>query len=97
MAELLRKALAAPYVDEAGSPTGHTRAERLAEVYVDLALGGHFAALQWIVERTEGKVTERVEQVIGGTIEHRARVDPETVEAVLAEYARAGGALPGGG
>jgi hypothetical protein len=100
MAERLRAELTRPYVTPEGEATTLTNAERIAEVYVAQALDGNLAAAQWIVDRTEGKVAERVQQTLGATVEHRAprsSLDPGTVDAVLAEYARAGGALPGGG
>lgn len=60
MADLIRAELAKPY---AGAMTNK---ERIAAVVVAQAAKGNLAALAWLVDRTEGKVTEKVEQ--SGTV-----------------------------
>jgi len=42
--------------------TGQTRAERLAELLMSLAEGGDKQAIQYLIDRLDGKPKERVEQ-----------------------------------
>lgn len=62
-----------------------TRKERALEVIWEQACKGNLQALQWIVDRTEGKVPDKVEQTVNGTVNHA--VDSKTVKAVLSAYA----------
>ena len=67
IAALLREELARPYQG------AQTNKERIVAVVVAQAAKGNLAALAWIAERTESKVTDKVEQ--SGTVTTRIRVD----------------------
>jgi hypothetical protein len=67
IAALLRAELARPYHGT------QTYKERIAAVVVAQAAKGNLAALAWLVDRTEGKVTDKVEQ--SGTTTTRIQVD----------------------
>lgn len=67
MAVLLREAAQRPH------SSGVTMKERIAAVVVQQAALGNPWAVAWFTERTEGKVTEKVEQ--SGTLTTRIRVD----------------------
>lgn len=56
MADLIRAELAKPYAGQL------TNKERIAAVVVAQAAKGNLAALAWLVDRTEGKIVDRVEQ-----------------------------------
>jgi hypothetical protein len=66
-AELLERELARPFED------GVSKKERMVAVAVAEACKGDLDALKWIVDRTEGKVTDKVEQ--SGTVTTRIQVD----------------------
>lgn len=66
-AELLERELARSFQD------GVSKKERMVEVAVAEACKGQLDALKWIAERTEGKVTDKVEQ--SGTLTTRIQVD----------------------
>ena len=78
--------------------TEFTYRERAARVLWEQACKGNLQALQWITERTEGKVPDvaHVQQSLAmrGEVEHRYRLPDDQLDAVLAHYAGSGGALP---
>ena len=66
--------------------TDKTYRERAAQVLWEQAAGGSLQALQWIVERTEGKVPDTIRQEVSGTLDHGIGADK--LEAVLRHYAQ---------
>jgi hypothetical protein len=65
-----------------------TKRKRVVAVVVEQACAGSLDALKWIVERTEGKVADKVDATVNQRTEHV--VSPDTVAAVLAGYALRG-------
>lgn len=70
---------------------GKTTRQVIGETVVALAKKGNLDAARWIVDRTEGKVPDRLEATVDGTVS----VADATIDAVLARYAARRG--PGGG
>src|SRR5207253_1594274 len=86
---------------DAGKGNGRTVADVLAEVIVKEALGGDFRFAKEVLERTEGKVTDKVEHTGegGSPIAHSldlGRLSVGELDAFERIFARAAGERPGG-
>jgi len=65
--------------------TSRTNRERAASVMWEQACAGNLESLKWIVERTEGKVPDTINQNVTGDGSHA--VSDAVIQAVLSAYA----------
>ncbi len=61
---------------------GTTMREHVAQVVIEKAMRGDMDAIKWIVDRTDGKITDMVEATIDGPT-----IDNATIDAALDYYA----------